>query len=179
MFDLASGSVRLTAGEPQVLVSASIVAALVASAPNARALGHLIGTDLAGRARIRRAMSGASSADETMRDLSLMDVVDLIGGELALLGLGSLRSERWGAALLFVLDPCPLDARADDLLAGIMESAIAAAGGRSLRAAVLEHEDRAVRMLICNEVAMKRVEAFRADRLSFTTILSRLQGDSR
>ena len=176
MFDLASGSVRLTAGEPQVLVSASIVGSLVASAPNAREMGRLIGADLAGRARIRRAMTGGGASEETMRSLTLGDVVDLLGGELAILGLGNLRSERWGAALLFVLDPCPLDTRADGFLAGIIESAVASAGGRDLRAAVLEHEGRTVRMLICNEVAMKRAEALRADGLPFTGIVSRLQG---
>ena len=176
MFDLASGSVRLTAGEPQVLVSASIVGSLVASAPNAREMGRLIGADLAGRARIRRAMTGGGASEETMRSLTLGDVVDLLGGELAILGLGNLRSERWGSALLFVLDPCPLDTRADGFLAGIIESAVASAGVRDLRAAVLDHEDRTVRMLICNEVAMKRAEALRAEGLPFTSIVSRLQG---
>ncbi len=124
-------------------------------------------------------MSGAPLNEETLRSLSLMDVVDLIGGELALLGVGSLRTERWGAALVFVLDPCSLDARADGLLAGIVEGAVAAAGGRELRAVVVDREDRSVRLLICSEATRARAEQLRAEGLAFTTIVSALQGGSR
>lgn len=175
MFDLASGSVRLPTGEPQVLLPASVVSALVSTAPASRDLGRLIGSEVAGRARIRRAMSGATNED-TLRSLSLMDLVDLIGGELALLGLGNLRTERWGAALLFVLEPCSLDARADALLSGIVEGAVAASGGRDLRAVVVDREERTVRLLICNEVAMKKAETLRKQGVGFTGIVSQLQG---
>jgi hypothetical protein len=176
LFDLASGSVRLPAGEPQVLLSASVVAALCATSPHARELGRLVGADVAGRARIRRTMSSGPSNDDTLRSLSLMEVVDLVGGELALLGLGSLRTERWGAALLFVLEPCGLDARADGLLAGIVEGAVASAGGRELRVAVVDRSERLVRLFVCNEETMRRAEELRRRGLAFNAILSELMG---
>ena len=169
-FDLATGSVHLAAGEPQVLVSASVVSALAGSTAHARRLGRIIGSEIAGRAGLRQAASVAS-----LRALSLGEAVDLIGGEFALLGLGNLRAERWGDALLFAIDPCALDERGDELVAGIVEGAVSIAAGRELAAAVIEREERTIRVLVCNESAKEKAEDLRVEGLPFTEIVYRLQ----
>jgi hypothetical protein len=169
-FDLGRGEVRLTSGEQHILLSPSVVSTLLERSPFAREIGRSSGEAIAERARNR-----ARSADETLRGVHLAKVVDLVGGELALLGIGNLRIERWGKALLFVLDPCPLDARADSFLAGLIEGAVYVAGGREVGAVVVDRGEDLVRLFVGTKATVTAAEAMRNEGALFTEVVSRLQ----
>ena len=114
-----------------------------------------------------------------MRGVPLETVVDVLGGELALLGLGSLRVERWGRALLFVLDPCAIDARGNALLAGIFEGALAGLADREVAAVVVDRAGGNARILVGSVAAMARAEALVRRGSFFTEIVTALHDDSR
>jgi hypothetical protein len=180
LFDLGQGAVRLTAGEPQVLVSASVIAALADAHPDPRPLGRALGGEIAERAilRVRRGPPPPGSP-EGLRAYDLREVVELVGGEMALVGLGNLRVERWGAALVFALEPCALDARADRLLEGVIEGAVAGAGGRIVHAAIIDRDEKWARFLVANDaVAARAAEMHRAG-TAFPEILATIQSDAR
>ena len=166
-----------SAGSQQILLSTEIVVALVAAHPDAKALGVELGTEIAERAIARRSLHG----DATLRSSPLTDVADLLGGELALLGFGNLRVERWGAALLFVLDPCALDSRADRLLEGVIEGAAMRAGAprgattRVGRAVIIDRDRETIRFFIGNDAAATEAYALYRVGTAFTEIVSTLQ----
>lgn len=180
-FHLEDGHVELSDGQPQVLVPLEALMRLVAGEPDgppgtaARELGHAIGAGVVERVA-SRLMIGARgfSAGDIIRAASLPTIVEHLGGELALLGLGSLRVERWGKAMLFVLDPCPFDARADDLLAGLFEAALSSAAGREVSAAVIERTGRSVRVLVGVERATERARFWASQGVRFAEIVARL-----
>lgn len=159
-------------GEQHILLSPAVVATLLERSPFSREIGRSSGEAIAERARNR-----ARTTDETLRGVDLGKVVDLVGGELALLGIGNLRIERWGKALLFVLDPCPLDARADQFLAGLIEGAVYVAGGREVGAAVIDRGEELVRLLVGTKSTVALAETMRNDGMLFTEVVSRLQGE--
>ncbi len=115
-FDLASGLVHLADAPKRVLCAADALEALLEAAPPvareafAERLGAPLGT------RLARRLDAASATVE--------EVVDHLGLELALAGLGALSVERWGAALVLVVDHAPLGA---DTLAAVIAAALEAA----------------------------------------------------
>jgi len=210
VFDLAQGSVRVTPGtsahhlenagpesshptasdpprppafthgNPQVLLSTDVLGALIAGHGDPRPLGRAVGTEIAERASLRS--HAAPPVDPSFRSLSISEVADLLGGELALVGLGNLRVERWGDALLFVLDPCSLDRRADAFLEGIIEGAVTQAGTSprarplaTVHARVVDRDDGTIRVLIGNEQAARRATEMYRVGATFTDIVAALQ----
>ncbi len=176
---LASTGARSTmsAGTPHVLLSTETMMALVSAHPDPKSLGNTLGAEVAERAMLRR----PSQAETNLRSATLSEVADLLGGEIALLGLGNLRVERWGLALLFVIDPCVLDARADRFLEGLIEGAVTRAAtprgssGRQARAAIIDRDRETIRFLIGNENAAERAASLYASGAVFTDIVSSLQ----
>src|SRR5262245_44225278 len=102
-FDLSRGQIQKE-DESRVLVSAhALVALCQAAGPDAtsifaRAVGDAIGEAIA--RRFERAGGDAKGA-------TIESVVEHLGGELALAGFGALSIERWGRALVFVVDRGP------------------------------------------------------------------------
>lgn len=176
VFDLARGGVHLgrrssgEAGPAHVLLPTELFATLVDHYAGARALGHTVGTDV-----VKRALARGGQDTGSMRSLTLAEVVDLVGGELALLGLGSLRVERWGDAMLFVLDPCALDARADAFVEGLVEGIVEVGGARDAHAVVIDRADGTVRVLIGGPEAAERAKEMAAVGAPFTEIVTELQ----
>jgi len=166
-FDVGTGRIALSDGDPYVIVPAAALAALAAGQTDARGLGRAIGVKAA--ARVGRRLGGeagsgrldrsgtmppAGAIGDRLRQASAEALVELLGGEIALLGLGNLRLERWGGAMVFVLDPCAMDARADDLVLGVIEGALSIATDREVSAAVVDRSPRAARILVGNPRAI-------------------------
>lgn len=178
-FDLGRGHVELSDGEPQVLVPVAALAAVLAGEATARTLGQAIGVGAIGRVASRLAGSGPRRARDSVREASLESVVELLGGELALVGLGNLRVERWGSALLFVLDPHTLDGNlsspgSDELMCGVFEGALASVTEKDVHAIVVDREGSQLRVLCGNERAIRRARELVLEGAFFTEIISML-----
>src|SRR4249919_1740461 len=100
-FDLQSGTVRLFDDEKGVVVPASVLAALVKSAPSdvraqvARDLGAHLGRAIGKRGSILEA--------------GLEEAATSLAAQLAVAGLGTCNLERWGKALVVHVTDSPID----------------------------------------------------------------------
>lgn len=171
-FDLAKGQVHVEGAPHLVLVPSEALAKLAASASQearhafARALGEPVGK------RLSRKLGDPSQA-------TIEAVVEHLGGELALLGLGALALERWGRALVFVVDGSPFGREGDELLAAVLEAVLAEATGRRLRCVVLDRAEARVRILVVSETSAEKVRAWLEKGTSFGDVLARLNEGPR
>lgn len=166
-FDLTHGQVHLEDAPRRVLVPADALANLCAKAGDEalRDLGRAMGEPM-GR-RLSRRLGETSGA-------TIQAVLEHLGGELSLLGLGSLGLERWGRALVLVVDQSPLGEGADPLLASILEAALSAATGREPRCVVLERDGGRVRLLVVSEGTSAKVRSWLGSGTSWGDVLVRL-----
>lgn len=169
-FDLVRG--RVDCGGDHVLVAADALLDLCRAAGDEAVsdFGRRIGTAL-GRRLAERLGDGASSA-------GLEEVLDHLGGELALLGLGSLGLERWGRALVLTVDGGPFGQQLDQLLSAVLEGALQRGFGRDCRATKLVRDDRRVRFLITNPASAGKVSEWLGSGVSYGDALARLQHDA-
>jgi hypothetical protein len=165
-FDLVRG--RVDCGGDHVLVPADALVDLCRSAGDEAVsdFGRRLGT-AAGR-RVADRLGDTSSA-------TLEEVLEHLGGELALLGLGSLGLERWGRALVLTVDGGPFGQQLDRLLGAVLEGALQRAFGRDVRAAKLVREDRQVRFFIASAASAGKVSEWLGSGLSYGDVLARLQ----
>jgi hypothetical protein len=165
-FDLVRG--RVDCGGDHVLVPADALVDLCRSAGDEAVsdFGRRLGT-AAGR-RVADRLGDTSSA-------ALEEVLEHLGGELALLGLGSLGLERWGRALVLTVDGGPFGSQLDRLLGAVLEGALQRAFGRDVHAAKLMREDRQVRFLIASAAGVGKVSEWLGAGLSYGDVLTRLQ----
>jgi hypothetical protein len=165
-FDLVRG--RVDCGGDHVLVPADALVDLCRSAGDEAVsdFGRRLGT-AAGR-RVADRLGDTSSA-------TLEEVLEHLGGELALLGLGSLGLERWGRALVLTVEGGPFGQQLDPLLGAVLEGALQRAFGRDVRAAKLGREDRQVRFLVASSASAGKVSEWLGSGLSYGDVLTRLQ----
>jgi hypothetical protein len=170
-FDLVRG--RVDCGGEHVLVPADALVDLCRAAGDdalsdfGRRLGTTIGRRVADR--LGDSVSGAT----------LEDILDHLGGELAVLGLGSLGLERWGRALVLTIDGGPFGPQLDRLLGAVLEGALQRAFGRDCHAVKLIRDDRQVRFLITNAASASKVNEWLGSGLSYGDALTRLQNNAR
>lgn len=164
-FDLVRGRVDL--GGDHVLVPADALVDLCKNAGDDAVIdfGRRLGT-AAGRRVAERLGDGA---------VSLEDALEHLGGELALLGLGSLGLERWGRALVLTLDGGPFGQQLDRLLGAVLEGALQRSFARDCRAVKLVRDDRQVRFLIASTAGANKVSEWLGSGLSYGDALTRLQ----
>lgn len=147
-FDFDRGAVELDATSKDdaraIVVAADALLALAEAAGGdaVKTFGRTIGE------RIGRRASERSGAEGGARGASLASVVDLLGGEMAVVGLGALSIERWGDALVVVVDGSPFGAAGDALLASAIEGALSVLSGRSVGAALLERSGARARFFV-------------------------------
>ena len=180
-FDLDRGQIVLSDDEPQLLVPASVLVSLATGAMAARDVGRVLGGTLLARisARLERSAAGALGESDTLsrfRDASLETVVEWLGCELALTGLGSLAVERWGRALVLVLEPCAIDARADELLEGLVEAALGNLCDADLGAIVVDRSENHARVLVVHAALRERVAEMREAGAGLVDIVQALHG---
>ena len=165
-FDLVRG--RVDCGGDHVLVPADALVDLCRSAGDEAVsdFGRRLGT-AAGR-RVAERLGDTSSA-------SLEEVLEHLGGELALLGLGSLGLERWGRALVLTVDGGPFGQQLDRLLGAVLEGALQRAFARDVHAVKLGRDDRQVRFLIASAASAGKINEWLGSGLSYGDALARLQ----
>lgn len=174
-FDLARGVVRIGESAPVFLVPIAALGALLeAAGPEAcRAFGRALGEDL-GRTAAARLGDGAGDPAGVVRAASPEEVLTELAAAWALAGLGALGMERWGRALVMVVQSAPLGAEGEVLLEAALEGALAAMSGRDARVALIAREPQRTRFLVGGEGATAKVRALVARGLSWTEALGAL-----
>lgn len=169
-FDLARGQIQKEE-EPRVLVSANALLALCQAAGGdatgvfARAAGDSIGESIA--RRFERAGAEAKGA-------SIESVVEHLGGELAIAGFGALSLERWGRALVLVVDRGLEGTAGDLLLAPLLASAVSKATKVEARCVRLSRDGDRARFLITGPRGAEKVRDWLLAGLSWGEALVRL-----
>lgn len=157
-FDLAYGHIHLDGAPTRVMVPAQSLVALCQAAgeEETATLGHAIG-DAMGRRALHRISGDAADKKEAVRKAGLEKVVEHLAGELALLGYGALGAERWGRALVFVIDQSPLGEEGDGLLGEILQAAVHALVGHNGRMVRLHREGVRARFLLVSAAQINGV----------------------
>ena len=142
-FDLARGRVALDEASCRVLVPTDLLLELCENAGQEALtnFGRRIGTEC-GRRVVERL------GQEELSEANVSTLLAHLGGELALMGLGSLGVERWGRALVMVFEGSPVGSRGDHLLAAVLEGAFQRLFGRDCSVVKLGRDDELVRLLV-------------------------------
>jgi hypothetical protein len=120
--------------------------------------------------------AGRRVAERIDGSASIEAVVEHLGGEIALMGLGSLGFERWGGALVATVHSSPFRAEGDELLAGVLEGALQRGFGRNVTVVPIQRDDTLARLLVVSESGAERVRGWLAAGVSFSEALGRLNG---
>ena len=174
-FDLSRGHVHLDGGPPCVLVPALALAALAEAAGGeaARRFGRALGLEIGRRAARRLSAIGGA------RDAAVNTVVAQLGGELGLAGFGVLSLERWGQAVVPVVDGVPLGPSGDALLGGVLEGAIEATTGAEATAIFLARDGSRARFLLLGDAGARKVQGWLDHGVSWGDALARLHQGAR
>jgi hypothetical protein len=168
-FDVARGAVQTSGDRVVLLPAAAFDAALRDLEPTrvgalARAVGAACG------ARVAARLGGV----ERVRGAEVEVALAHLAGELAVAGIGVVRLERWGRALVVAIaNPAVSDGAA---LAAIVEGALSAASGRAASCAVIAREEGLARVLVGSASAIERAVAWLAEGVPWSDVLARLQG---
>jgi hypothetical protein len=164
-FELRRGAVFASKGDERLLlVPAGALAELVRSAQPeaAAALGRALGTAIGRRAIARIEQPTTASVEQFVTQLA---------GECALGGVGSLTIERWGRAMVLLLEGSPLDER---LLSPLLSAALEAATGRPSPTLLLGRDGEVVRVLVASEAAVERARDWLAGGTAWGDVLTKL-----
>ena len=170
-FDLGRGQIALRGAAERLLIPADALGALLAGSDGEarKDFARRLGTEAGRRA--------AERLGDTAR-AEIEDVVEHLGGDLAVMGLGSLGLERWGRALVFTITGCPLGAGADDVLAAMLEGAMQRAFGRDVGAVRLTRDEGRARFLVTSRAGAERVGGWLASGSSWGDALARFHAGS-
>jgi hypothetical protein len=170
-FDLSMGQVHLQDSQPTVIVPAVALADLCAAAGTeataglGRAWGQALGRRLLAR------LGGPHGSRDEIDGASLQVFVEHLGGELALAGLGALTLERWGRALVFVVEG---GVAPTALVCALFEGALEAATGRVARCVQIVKEKQRARFLVSSPSATQSAQAWLAAGMSWGEVLAKL-----
>jgi hypothetical protein len=167
-FDLGRGRVALDGASYRVLVPTDLLVELCQSAGEEALnnFGRRLGTEC-GRRVAERLGDGAAEANVEI-------MLEHLGGEIALMGLGNLGVERWGKALVMTFEGSPVGSEGDALLAAILEGAIQRALGRDPNVVKLHRDDDVVRMLVASSPTATAVKQALSSGTSWGTVLAEL-----
>ena len=167
-FDVRSGSVALRGSDRSVLVGVDVLIRFceAAGAEATKDFARSVGTE-AGKRLADALRDGPEGA-------TVESVVDHLGGDLAVLGLGSLSVERWANALLLVVEQSPFGPAGDVFVAGVLEGAMARGLAREATLVPLSHTDGTVRLLVTNPVTAAKVRGWLGQGQSVGQILEQL-----
>jgi hypothetical protein len=165
-FEIARGRVSLDGQEARVLVPAAALGKLCESAgpEGVKDFGKNLGTEI-GRRVAARLDGGAPS---------VAALVEHLGGDLALSGLGSLTVEIWGKALVLAVMDSPLGKEGDLLLASVLEGALQRALARDTSLVELERSDGRVRFAVLSPRTADSVRKWLGQGISWGDALARL-----
>jgi hypothetical protein len=166
-FDLPRGSVRAGGdGDRVLLVPSGALDDIVLSAPPEAvdALGRALGSAIGRRTASRLSDPQNASVD---------DFVTQLAGEAAVAGIGVLSIERWGRALVVLVEDSPL---VGTLLAPLVASAIESATGRRVSSTLLSRDEHVARIFVGGERAVGRVRESIASGEAWSEALGTLHG---
>jgi len=166
-FDFGRGQIRMANASERVIVPCDALLALCEGATEdaVRDFGRRLGTE-AGRVMNDRLGEAWQASLET--------VLEHLGGELALMGLGSLSLERWGPALVLSFSHSPLGGAGDLLLGSVLEGAMQRSFGRDTVAIKLTRDDQKVRFLMAGRAGAHKAGLWLAEGVPWGDVLSRL-----
>jgi hypothetical protein len=166
-FDFGRGQIRMANAGERVVVPCDALLALCqgASEDAVRDFGRRLGTE-AGRVMNDRLGEAWQASLET--------VLEHLGGELALMGLGSLGLERWGQALVLSFSHSPIGSAFDLLLGSVLEGAMQRSFGRDTVAIKLMRDDQKVRFLMAGRAGADKAGNWLAQGVPWGDVLSRL-----
>jgi hypothetical protein len=137
---------------------------LSASADAVEALGRALGSAIGRRAAARMADPQRASVE---------DFVTQLAGETAIAGVGALSIERWGRALVVVVESSPLTGT---LLEPLVAAAMEAASGRNVSCTLLSRDERAARVLVGSHRGVTRVREWVAAGVPWGEAIARIHG---
>jgi len=166
-FDLPQGRVHAGGESERVLLvpSGAIDDISLSAPPEAvEALGRAIGASIGRRAAAR--MGNAQA-------VSLEAFVTQLAGEFAISGVGVLSIERWGRALVAVVEGSPLNGT---LLAPLVAASLEASSGRGVSCALLARDEYMARLFVGSPSGVDRMRDWIGSGVSWTDAIARLQG---
>lgn len=174
-FDLAYGHVHLDGAPNRVLVPGDALIELCDTAGDeaTAALGYAIGSAMGRRVAVRL---GRAAADRqaAVAGASFSLVIEHLAGEVALAGLGSLSAERWGKAVVLILDQSPLGERGDPLVGEILQAAMQTLSNQGGRVVRLERSGVRARFLLVAAAAVEGVRMRLREGQSWGAVLAKL-----
>ncbi len=175
-FDLPHGHVRLPDESRGVLIPVSAILEVcrpenaAVAATLAQAIGEVIG---------RAVKDQLADLNETVRGAPLEAIVDYLDGCWAVAGLGRLRFERWGSALVVVVDDVPFGEVGDVMVGGLLEAALSEAADTEVRAVRLHREGARARFLVTGSAGAERVRGWLGEGVPWGEALVRVHGEDR
>jgi hypothetical protein len=173
-FDLSRGEIRKDDHERRVLLSARAIVALCQAAGDdatsafGQSLGESIGASIA--ARFERGGGDPRGA-------AIESIVEHLAGELAVAGLGTISVERWGRALVLVVDNASADV--DKVLAPLLGAMVSRAAKVQARCVRLSREGDRARFLIAGEAGAGKVSDWLSAGVPWGEALVRLHPTSQ
>lgn len=167
-FDLTSGRVSLEHASERVLAPVDGLAQLCEAAglSATQAFGLAIGTAMGQRLAKRVAPNA-----KDIRGVTMERFLEHLRGEFALAGLGVVRMELWGSALLFIVDHAGVPAH---LVASVLDGAIEASTGRATACVKLEDSSGSSRYLATSQATGNRVSDWVARGVPWSEVMARL-----
>ena len=166
--DFDQGHITLRGQGPCIVVPKGALLDLLQAAGDAAAqnFGQQLGTEIG-----RRIFERLGAAIDTC---SLEAFVNQLGGELALLGLGALSVERWGQALVVIIDGAPAGSIGSLLMCSVLAGALQRALSRDAAVIELARGDAALRLLVVSQRTAAEVQQWLAEQIPWGTVLTRL-----
>ncbi|HKQ67915.1 MAG TPA: hypothetical protein VJT73_01185 [Polyangiaceae bacterium] len=169
-FDLSRGQIQKD-DQSRVLVPASALVALCqgagsdATAAFATAIGESMGLAIAAR------FEGAGS---DVKNAPLDAIVEHLAGELAVTGFGTLSIERWGQALVVVVDGGLSSVEGDRLLAPLLAAAVARSAHVEARCVALGRDGARARFLVTGQRGADKAREWLGSGVGWGEVLVRL-----
>jgi hypothetical protein len=170
-FDLATGQVKTGDGERLIVIPLSALDELAETAGVAAANRFARGIGVA----IGRRLAQKMGSIDGVRMATLESFVSGLALEIALAGWGSLSMERWGRAMVVLVDHAPV--KQPGIVAALVEGAIEAAAGREAHGVALEGGGPA-RILVASEKTAARARVWTAEGVSGSEVIARLHSGS-
>lgn len=166
--DFDQGQVTLRGQGPCLVVPKGALLDLLSNAGDdaTRNFGQQLGVEVG-----RRVVDNLGSTIDTV---SVEGFVEHLGGELALLGLGTLCVERWGRALVLVLEGAPAGEAGVSLVSTVIAGALQRALSRDTTVVDLMKSDNTLRLLVVSRATGAEVKRWLAEQVPWGSVLTRL-----
>jgi hypothetical protein len=154
--DLARGQIQLPDESRGLLLPSGALAALChrADAESVASFARSIGESIGHRVRARITAEGA-----VVREAPIEVVVEHLSGHWGLVGLGRLELERWGRALVVVLDDVPTEDADERLIAPMLAAALSVAAEAQVHCVRLHRDGARARFAVMSEAGAERVRS--------------------